>query len=209
MTVLPSQYADPFTTAASQDDLLSHETATSKVAFDELRVEVAVIGAGVVGLAVSRRLAAEDGRKVLIIETGAPTFGTSMANAGHVAGSYVLPFTRPGVVRSGLASLLRHDGAFALDTRRLGIVVPWLVGFVRSCSEENVRPPRSQHLFASPTGATRGSRSSPLPTRISSCARAGYSRSTTPPNRWKRAVAVLSSLRSWTFATGKSTRMMS
>jgi ribulose 1,5-bisphosphate synthetase/thiazole synthase len=59
---------------------------------------VAVIGAGVVGLAVARRLA-EEVDNVLLIEAGAPRFGTSMANAGHLVASHVLPFARPGVLR--------------------------------------------------------------------------------------------------------------
>lgn len=98
---------------------------------------VAVIGAGVVGLAVARRLA-EEVDNVLLIEAGAPRFGTSMANAGHLVASHVLPFARPGVLRSGLASLAKRDGALALSPRNLTTALPWFARFARSCSKDNL-----------------------------------------------------------------------
>ncbi|MGA3353399.1 MAG: FAD-dependent oxidoreductase [Acidimicrobiales bacterium] len=99
---------------------------------------VAVIGAGVVGLAVAQRLA-EEADDVLLIEAGAPRFGSSMANAGHlVTASHVLPFARPGVIRTGVASLVKRDGALAFNARNLTTVLPWFASFVRSCSKNNL-----------------------------------------------------------------------
>jgi len=102
-----------------------------------IEATVAVVGAGVVGLAVARRLA-EEVDNVLLIEAGAPRFGTSMTNAGHLVASHVLPFARPGLVRWGVASLARHDGAFAFNPRHLATLLPWFTGFVRSCSQYNL-----------------------------------------------------------------------
>lgn len=104
----------------------------------DLSVGTAVIGAGVIGLAVASRLA-EEGGDVLVVEGGSPRFGTSLANAGHMVSSDVLPFAHPGMVMTGLESLIRGGGVFGVNGRHLYTVLPWLVGFARSCSEANVR----------------------------------------------------------------------
>lgn len=102
-----------------------------------LRVDVAVVGAGVVGLAVAARLA-DEVEDVLVIDGGSPRFGTSLANAGHIVSSDVLPFAHPGMVMTGLESLAKGGGVFGVSARHLYTVLPWLVGFARSCSQDNV-----------------------------------------------------------------------
>ncbi len=101
-------------------------------------VGVVVVGGGIVGVAVAARLAS-DGHDVLIVDSGQPRFGSSLGNAGHIVDSFVLPFARPGMVASGLVSLARRDGAFALNPRHAGVVAPWLVRFARSCTAANVK----------------------------------------------------------------------
>ncbi|RUV30703.1 FAD-dependent oxidoreductase, partial [Mesorhizobium sp. M5C.F.Ca.IN.020.32.2.1] len=53
-------------------------------------VEVAIVGAGIVGLATALRLAAE-GREVLLIDPNEPGSGASFGNAGTLAEYACMP----------------------------------------------------------------------------------------------------------------------
>ena len=94
-------------------------------------VEIAVVGAGVVGLAIAHRLAAA-GREVVLIDRDAPGAGASYGNAGTVADYAVQPVGTPDVLKNlpsllewtknrtaafrgaSEISLLRNDGYFFL-----------------------------------------------------------------------------------------------
>ena len=92
--------------------------------------EIAVIGAGVIGLAIAHRLAAE-GRTVVIIDPAPPGAGASYGNAGTIADYAVQPVGTPDVLRS-LPSLL-FDRNSPLSIRRAGLpsLAPWLLKFAR------------------------------------------------------------------------------
>ena len=92
--------------------------------------EIAVIGAGVVGLAVALRLALA-GREVVMIDPGEPGSGASHGNAGTIADYAVMPVGTPEVLRN-LPSLLL-DAASPLAIRKAAILglAPWLVRFLR------------------------------------------------------------------------------
>lgn len=64
-----------FTAAAGKCRWISTVTGSTP----EEAVDAVVIGAGVVGLAVARELAAKGGREVLVVES-APTFGTGSSS---------------------------------------------------------------------------------------------------------------------------------
>jgi D-amino-acid dehydrogenase len=99
--------------------------------------EIVVVGGGIVGMAAAYRLA-RDGWKVVVLDPGDHRFGTSMRNAGQYVASHVHPMAEPGMVRSGLVSLLKRDGAFAVNPRYLKTAIPWLVEFTRYCKPANV-----------------------------------------------------------------------
>lgn len=92
--------------------------------------DIAVIGAGVVGLAVALRLASE-GREVVVIDPAEPGSGASYGNAGTIADYAVQPVGTPDVLRS-LPSLL-FDRNSPLTIRRSGLLalMPWLMRFAR------------------------------------------------------------------------------
>ena len=52
--------------------------------------EIAVIGAGVVGMSVAHRLARE-GHEVVMLDPGVPGMGASYGNAGTIADYAVMP----------------------------------------------------------------------------------------------------------------------
>ncbi|WP_343079907.1 FAD-dependent oxidoreductase [Ostreiculturibacter nitratireducens] len=104
--------------------------------------DIAVIGAGVVGLAIARDLAAE-GREVVVLDPEPPGSGASYGNAGTIADYAVQPVGTPDVLRN-LPSLLFNRGS-PLAIRRAAIpsLAPWLLRFLRQSlpaqAERNAR----------------------------------------------------------------------
>ncbi len=101
-----------------------------------LRVQVAVIGAGIVGVTTAYELAAQ-GHEVTVFERRASVAAeTSFANAGVIAPGYVTPWAAPGMAWK----VLRH--AFSRDTpvRFAGLSavaqIPWLWQWLRACRLE-------------------------------------------------------------------------
>lgn len=93
-----------------------------------VNVDIAVIGAGVVGLAIAEALVAE-GREVVLVDPNPPGSGASFGNAGTVADYAVHPVGTPSVLK-GLPSLLfnRHS-PLAIRPGSLGALLPWLTRF--------------------------------------------------------------------------------
>ena len=95
---------------------------------EPIRTEIAVIGAGVIGLAIAERLVAE-GREVTLVDPGEPGMGASYGNAGTIADYAVMPVGSPDVLKN-LPSLL-FDRSSPLSIRRAAIpsLMPWLARF--------------------------------------------------------------------------------
>ena len=94
------------------------------------RVEIAVVGAGVIGLTIALRLA-QSGHEVVVIDPGDPGAGASYGNAGTIADYAVMPVGTPDVLRH-LPGLL-FDATSPLAIRRAAILslAPWLLRFLR------------------------------------------------------------------------------
>ncbi len=92
--------------------------------------EIAIVGAGVVGLATALRLVAE-GREVLLIDPNEPGSGASFGNAGTIAEYACMPVGNPAVLRALPKLLLDPDSPFALRWTALFQLAPWLLRFVR------------------------------------------------------------------------------
>lgn len=92
--------------------------------------EIAIIGAGVIGLAIALRLANE-GREVVIIDPAPPGAGASYGNAGTIADYAIQPVGTPDVLRN-LPNLL-FDRTSPLSIRRAALpsLAPWLLRFAR------------------------------------------------------------------------------
>lgn len=96
-----------------------------------------VVGGGIIGASCAAALS-ERGAEVTVVDAGAPHFGTSLQNAGHIVVSHSIPFAAPGMVGNGLRSLLRQDGAFAFSSRPGRGTLGWLIDFARHCTASNV-----------------------------------------------------------------------
>jgi glycine/D-amino acid oxidase-like deaminating enzyme len=101
-------------------------------------IDVAVIGAGVVGLAVALRLASA-GREVMLIDRAEPGSGASFGNAGTLAGYACVPIGNPGLLRNLPKLLFGGDSPLSLRWAALPALTPWLVRFLRQSTPRRAR----------------------------------------------------------------------
>ena len=101
------------------------------------QTNVTVIGGGIVGLACAWELA-KDGASVIVVETGGSSYGTSLANAGWISPSHIIPFAAPGMVQTGFKNLIGRTGAFAMTPGAGPLLAPWTLKFARSCTDAHV-----------------------------------------------------------------------
>ena len=100
--------------------------------------EIAVIGAGIVGLAIAFHLQGE-GRKVRLFERGGIAEGASFGNAGAFAFSDVLPLASPGIMRKAPKWLLDPLGPLSIPPSYLPRIAPWLFRFWRASLPDRFR----------------------------------------------------------------------
>jgi glycine/D-amino acid oxidase-like deaminating enzyme len=92
-------------------------------------VEIAIVGAGVIGLSIALRLASE-GREVVLIDPNEPGSGASFGNAGTFADYACVPVGNPDVLKNLPQLLFDADSPFSLRWAALFQLAPWLVRFV-------------------------------------------------------------------------------
>ena len=87
---------------------------------------IAVIGAGVVGVSAALYLQ-RDGHAVTLIDREGPAAGASYGNAGGVVNASTAPIGMPGLLRRVPAMLLDPQGPLVLRWRYLPAIAPWLL----------------------------------------------------------------------------------
>ncbi len=101
--------------------------------------DVLIIGGGPVGLSCAYYLL-KSGRKVTILDAKEIGKGSGSGNAGHVVPSHIIPLAAPGVVTSALKWMLNPaHSPFGMKVSLDPGYLMWLLRFVLSCSEANVR----------------------------------------------------------------------
>lgn len=93
-----------------------------------ITTEIAVIGAGVVGLAVAEALL-EQGHEVTLVDPGEPGMGASYGNAGTIADYAVMPVGSPDVLRNLPSLLFDKNSPLAIRRAALPSLMPWLMRF--------------------------------------------------------------------------------
>ena len=97
-------------------------------------MRIAVIGAGIVGVATAHELA-EDGHEVTLFERqGSVAAEASFANAGILAPGYVTPWAAPGMLRKVLAQCVERDAAVRLGGAPSPGLIRWLLQWRRACA---------------------------------------------------------------------------
>jgi D-amino-acid dehydrogenase len=97
---------------------------------EHILTEVAVLGAGVVGLAIAERLV-DEGREVVLVDPGTPGMGASHGNAGTIADYAVMPVGTPDVLRNLPSLLFDRNSPLAIRRAALPALAPWLLRFAR------------------------------------------------------------------------------
>jgi D-amino-acid dehydrogenase len=158
-------------------------------------VRVAVLGAGVVGLATAYYLR-RDGHDVTVVDRNdGVALETSYANGAQLAYSYVAPLAGPGVLPKIPPWLLRRDSPLrfypSLDARQWR----WLWAFVRACNRrqsELTTTPAARLVALQPrTSCARCWRRRPSSSAMRSTA--SWSRTRTRPvSTWRGAWSTIS-----------------
>jgi len=89
-------------------------------------IDVAVIGAGVIGVACALQLARQ-GLRVTVLDKQAPGLGASFGNAGHLATEQVFPIADTSIIKRLPAMLMDPLGPLRLDVRHLPRALPWFL----------------------------------------------------------------------------------
>ena len=98
-------------------------------------MRVAVIGAGIVGIATAYELQC-DGHDVTLFERrGSVAVEASFANAGVQAPGYVTPWAAPGMLRKVLGQWGRRDAAVRISGLPSPALAAWLWRWWRACAE--------------------------------------------------------------------------
>lgn len=97
---------------------------------EHITTEIAVIGAGVVGLAVAEALLAQ-GHEVTLVDPNTPGMGASYGNAGTIADYAVMPVGTPDVLKNLPSLLLDKNSPLAIRRAALPSLMPWLLRFAR------------------------------------------------------------------------------
>ena len=97
----------------------------------DLDVEVAIIGAGVIGLAIALQLV-DDGHAVVLIDPNEAGSGASFGNAATIASYGCMPVGNPQVLHALPRLLLDADSPLSLPPSALPAMLPWLLRFLRA-----------------------------------------------------------------------------
>ncbi|MFI5020801.1 MAG: NAD(P)/FAD-dependent oxidoreductase [Alphaproteobacteria bacterium] len=99
--------------------------------------DVAVIGAGIVGLA-SAVFLGRAGARVTLLDALPPGGGASFGNAGLLSIDACVPVSLPGMLRQVPRWLSDPLGPLAVDARYVVKALPWLLGWLRAGRMDNV-----------------------------------------------------------------------
>lgn len=97
----------------------------------KLGYHVAVVGAGIVGLATALKLR-RDGYRVTVYDPYEPGSQTSSGNAAIIMTSQALPYADPAIWRKLPSLMNKKDGPLVIRKSHLPKMVPWMWSFSKS-----------------------------------------------------------------------------
>lgn len=106
------------------------------------RTDIAVVGAGIIGVACALQLARQ-GRQVVLIDSQAPGMGASYGNAGHLATEQVFPIADASILKRLPGMLMDPMGPLRLDWKYLPRALPWFIRLLL-----NLRPAHYRRTVA-------------------------------------------------------------
>lgn len=103
---------------------MSHSLNTATAAGSAGNADIAVVGAGIVGVACALALARQ-GHRVTVIDGQQPGHGASYGNAGHLATEQVFPVADLSILQRLPGMLMDPMGPLRLDWKYLPRALPW------------------------------------------------------------------------------------
>ena len=110
--------------------------------FDSNTADIAVVGAGIIGVACALQLARQ-GQRVVVIDPQQPGHGASYGNAGHLATEQVFPIADLSILKRLPAMLMDPMGPLRLDWKYMPRALPWFTRLLL-----NLRPAPFQRTVA-------------------------------------------------------------
>lgn len=104
---------------------------------NEVKVSLAVIGSGVIGLCTALE-AQRNGYRVTLFDRDEVGMGASFGNAGFLATELIEPLSNPKTLRTALTLWLNPNGPLSLPLQYLVNVAPWLVKFVKAARPKSL-----------------------------------------------------------------------
>lgn len=105
----------------------------------EARVDIAIVGCGIVGLSCAFHLMRR-GLRCVLIDPGGPGAETSFGNAGSISIGNVMPQATPGIVAKGIRMLCDPRAPLKFDLGAFPRYAGWLRDFVAASRIERVLP---------------------------------------------------------------------
>lgn len=102
------------------------------------RKQVAVLGAGVVGVAAAYYLARAGHRVTVVERQPGPALETSFANGGQISANHTTPWAGPGTLWKALKWLGKTDAPLLLHARADPALLAWMVRFAANCSRSRM-----------------------------------------------------------------------
>lgn len=100
--------------------------------------DIAVVGAGIIGVACALQLARQ-GQRVVVIDAQEPGMGASYGNAGHLATEQVFPIADVSILKRLPTMLLDPMGPLRLDWKYLPRALPWFARLLLNLRPANYR----------------------------------------------------------------------
>lgn len=92
---------------------------------------ISVIGAGIIGVTLARRLQRE-GWRVLLIDAEDPGMGTSFGNAGYIATDEILPLSHGISFGAVIKMLLNPKAPLTIRWQNIFSLIPWFLKFLKA-----------------------------------------------------------------------------
>lgn len=106
-------------------------------ALSHRKVDMLVIGGGVIGMATAYELA-KKGREVTVIDQGDMGFGCSYGNAGWLTPCFSMPLPMPGMIMKSIKWLLDPESPLYIKPSPSPLLAQWLWRFLRSMNEKDM-----------------------------------------------------------------------
>jgi D-amino-acid dehydrogenase len=101
------------------------------------KVDVLVLGGGIIGACVARELQ-NDGRKVVLLDRGQPGLGCSYGNAGWITPCFAMPLPQPGMLWKSLGWLFNPESPLYIKPEPSWLLARWMFSFLQAMNHRRM-----------------------------------------------------------------------